>query len=159
MNGAMLSSLQARGVKVELTVEPGRPPAATPEGETARGRPPDYRGAPTRPYRSGPASFPAADPGARADPLIVPLLSGVPSPRPPFRRRPIQLESPSWVFAPRLAWALATERPPVLAFAARSDAALGWRWDRLVSSLDHLSHRDRMPFVTASAAAERLAVQ
>lgn len=45
----------------------------------------------------------------------------------------------------------------MIAFAARSDAALGWRWDRLVSSLEHLSRRDRMPFVTASAAVERLA--
>ncbi len=81
----MLSKLETRGVAVDLTVEPGLAPL--PENSAARGLTPDYRGAPTRPYRSTPSKFPAADPAAHTGPLIVPLLSA-PRRRPPFRRMP-----------------------------------------------------------------------
>jgi hypothetical protein len=46
--------------------------------------------------------------------------------------------------------------PEVLALVLRSDAALS-SWDRVAANLEHLARHRRMPFMTASAAAQRLA--
>jgi hypothetical protein len=155
LTGAMLSCLEARGVKVDLTVEPGLPPHGAPEGESARGMSPDYRGVPIEPYRSSPGRFPAPDPTSRADPLVLPLLSARRR-RPPFRRWPLSAEFGFNHFAPRLALELARKPPPVLALAVRSDGALDHRWEPLTKNLDHLARHHRMRFITASAARERL---
>jgi hypothetical protein len=156
LTGAMLACLEARGAKVDLTVEPGLPPLRAPEGQAAAsGMSTDFRGVPTEPYRSSPSRFPAPDPASTADLLLVPLLSA-PRRRPPFRRWPLSPELPFNDFAQRLASQLVRKPPPVLPIAARSDGALGSRWDALSKSLDHLARHRRMPFITASAALERV---
>jgi hypothetical protein len=148
----MLSTLEARGVAVDLTVEPGREPLGTTESAVARGVTPDYRGVPSRPYRSTPAMFPAPDPAARAGPLLVPLLTS-PRRRPPFRRAPLFLGLGG--FVPRLAAQLLV-RPPVLGFAIRSSSGvLDSEWDVIEKNLEHLAHHHQMVFVTASTAADR----
>src|SRR5438552_4093078 len=77
-----------------LSEATGRAPLRAAEmREAARGLTPDYRGVPTRPYRSTPSRFPASDPAARVGPLLVPLLSPR-SRRPPFRRVPLGLWEP-----------------------------------------------------------------
>ena len=50
----MFSRLTERGVRVDVTVEPGRAPAKPPKDEPARGLLPDYRAVPSGPYRSVP---------------------------------------------------------------------------------------------------------
>jgi len=151
LNGPMLSRLGDAGVKVDLTIEPGWPPAGPPGGERSVGMLPDYASTPRRPYRSSPTAFPAPDANG-GDPLLIPLFS------PPALRRHHRLPLPpdSGHFAPRLALELLLETPPVLAFVARSSAALD-SWDLVVANLEHLARHRRMPFVTASGAAERLA--
>ncbi len=152
LNGEMLERLAARGVKVDLTVEPGKPPAAAPDGEPARGTRPDYRGVPAGPYRSSPGSFPAPGPAGPDEALLLPLFSTAPSPRPLARRATLTLESRPWVFAARLAAERARRRPAVLAFAVRSDATLRPRWEALNRNLEHLCRRHRVRFVTAGTA-------
>ena len=150
LNGTMLARLEAAGVKSDLTIEPGWPPAGPPGGERAAGMLPDYRKVPLRPYRSDPTAFPAPVPGADG-PLLIPLFS------PPARRRRHRLPLPpdSGHFASRLAFELTWRTPPVAALVLRSDAALG-SWDAVAGNLEHLARHRRMPFLTASAAAERL---
>jgi hypothetical protein len=152
----MLASLEARGVEVDLTVEPGWPEAGAPGGEPARGVCPDYRGVPTEPYRSSPSAFPAPDPTSNADPLLIPILSASRR-RPPFSRWLLSPELSSGVFAQRLAMEMMRDPPPVVAIVVRSDAALAPRWDAFAANLEHLARHRGMPFVTASAAAERIA--
>jgi hypothetical protein len=151
LTGSLLGQLTERAVRVDLTVEPGAPQEATIGEGASLGISPDYRRAPARPYRSSPAAFPAPDPDSDADPLLIPLVSA-PRRRPPFRRWQFSLELPPDVFAQRLAmqWG---RRPPLMAFAVRTDAALGPRWDRLVGNLERLLRRDGTTFVTATHAA------
>ena len=147
---SMLSRLEMAGVKVDLTIEPGWPPVGPPGGEPANGALPDYRSVPRRPYRSSPARFPApAD--SPMGPLLVPLFS------PPAMRRRHRLPLPpdSRHFVSRLALETLRETPPVLALVLRSDAALDL-WDVVTANLIHLARHRRMPFLTASAAADRL---
>lgn len=150
LNGPMLSRLGTAGVKIDLTIEPGWPPVGPPGGERSVGMLPDYSSVPRRPYRSSAAGFPAPDAGG-GDPLLVPLFS------PPALRRRHRLPLPpdSGHFAPRLALELLTETPPVLAFVVRSSAALD-SWDLVAGNLEHLAKHRRMPFVTASDAADRI---
>ena len=154
LTGAMLAVLEARGVQVDLTVEPGTPPLAAVEGETASGLRPDYRGAPTLPYRSSPSRFPALDPDHPVGPFLIPLMSA-PEMRPPFRRSTLYLwEFPAPIVRLRLAAELLRRHPPVLAFAVRSDMALRARtWDRITGNLEHIGRRRGGAFVTASEAA------
>lgn len=154
LTGAMLEVLDAHGVQVDLTVEPGVPPLGAGGGETASGLRPDYRGVPTSPYRSSPSRFPIADPDGSVRPLLVPLLSA-PDVRPPFRRSPLYLWAfPAAILRLRLAAELLRQRPPVLALAVRSDMALRARtWDRITGNLEHLARRRGAAFVTASEAA------
>src|SRR2546421_232493 len=136
LSGAMLSRLEKRGLSVDLTVEPGRAPLRAAEiREAARGLTPDYRGVPTRPYRSTPSRFPASDPAARAGPLLVPLLSPR-SRRPPFRRVPLGLWEPFHMA--RLAAEL-LRKPPIAAFAIRSSHVLGPEWDVIEGNLELLA--------------------
>jgi hypothetical protein len=152
LSGAMLSCLEARGVKVDLTVEPGQPPRGPPPGEPARGSRPDYHGVPTQPYRSSPSRFPAADPASRAGPLLVPLVSA-----PGWRRRRSPL-SPAMApgrFMARLAANSLRGTPSVIALAARSHVALGPRWEFVAANLEHLARHRQVRFQTATAVAER----
>jgi len=150
----MLSTLEKRGVAVDLTVEPGRAPTGAAEiREAARGLTPDYRGVPTRPYRSTPGRFPACDPVARADPLLVPLLSA-PRRRPPFRRVPLGLWEPFNMA--RLAAEL-LRKPPIAAFAIRSSHVLGSEWDVIEENLELLAHITKWCSMTASTAVEHQA--
>jgi hypothetical protein len=152
LTGAMLPVLERHGVKVDLTVEPGLAPRGPEKGETARGASPDYRGAPHRPYRANPDSFPAADPATRSGPVLLPLLSA-PRMRPPFRRVPMYLLEPPIGFGRRLSVQLFRKPPPVIAFGVRSDITLlPELWEVFNENLEHLSQRRQISFMTASEA-------
>jgi hypothetical protein len=153
LDGAMLERLEARGVRVDLTVEPGQRGGGAARGEPSRGTSADYRGIPTAPYRSTPDRFPR--PAASAGgPLLIPLVSALGGRR--IARTPIPPDSRPTRFIPRLELELlrASQPPPVLAFAVRTDAALGPRWDALVRNLEHIARRHDVTFVTATAALE-----
>jgi hypothetical protein len=151
-DGAMMRQLAARGVSVDLTVEPGSPPGAAPGGEPTSGSTPDYRRVPASPYRSSPERYPARDTASAAGPIVVPLTSTAPSVRPLARRWVLTLESRSWVFAARLAVERALRHPEPLVFAVRSDVTLRPRWDAFVENLDGLATRTGPRFLTAAAA-------
>src|SRR5947209_10780762 len=69
LTGAIFTCLSERGVRVDLTAEPGLPPgSAGPAGERTTDQITDYRGAPTRPYRSSSARVPAPDPTGPSEP-------------------------------------------------------------------------------------------
>jgi hypothetical protein len=152
---AMISVLARHQVEVDLTVEPGLAPREALEGETVRGSSPDYRGVPTRPYRSSADRFPAPDPASRSDPLLMPLLSA-PRMRPPFRRYPLYPWEPSKRFEQRLAVELLRKPPPVIAVAVRSDSALSPEsWEMITERFEALSSHGDVVFTTASDAAAR----
>jgi hypothetical protein len=153
LSGAMLSCLAARGVTVDLTVEPGQFPSGALGGERTHGLSPDYRAVPTEPYRSTPGTFPAPEPAGRTGPVLVPLLS---APGRRGRRSPLSPETSSVRFVPRLAAELLRKPPPLLAVVVRTHVALGPRWDSLADNLEHLARHRHMRFVTASAAVEGL---
>lgn len=148
---SMLSRLGEARVKVDLTIEPGWPPGGPSGDGLAAGTLPDYRSVPRGPFRSSPARFPAPAAGSEG-PLLVPLFS------PPALRRRHRLPLPpdSGHFVSRLAFEMLRETPPVLGLVLRSDAALD-AWDVVEANLEHLARHRRMPFVNASAAADRLA--
>jgi hypothetical protein len=153
----MLSVLVARGVEVDLTVEPGLPPAGAlaPE-EHARGTTPDYREAPTQPYRFGSASdFLSPDPRGGA-PLMIPLLA---APDGNGGRAPLYLWTEPATFASRLDALLAQASPLALAFGIRTDLPLIPEWDWFIENLECLAAHPslrRSRFVTASEAAADL---
>lgn len=150
ISSSMLSRLGEAGVKVDLTIEPGWPPGG-PSGEgQSIGMLPDYRHVPLKPYRSSPAGFPAPESDGQG-PLLIPLFS------PPAMRRRHRLPLPpdSGHFVSRLAFEMTRRTPPVLALVLRSDAALG-SWDLVSANLEHLARHRRMPFLTASSAADHL---
>ena len=156
LSGPLLSLLEARGVQVDLTVEPGLPPSGADAflSETARGPLPDYRHVPAQPYRSSSDLFPAPDPTTRSDPLLIPLFSARRR-RPPFSRLPLYLWEPSTTFGQRLAGELLPKAPPVVAAAVRSDAPLSpYIWDMITERLRHLAQYRQMVFVTATEAAD-----
>jgi hypothetical protein len=156
LSGEALACLQARGVKVDFTVEPGLSPhgAAVP-GEEALGMTPDYRGVPTRPYRSSPATFPAPDPASTADPLLVPLVTG-PALEGGWGSTLVLGTRPS-LFSMRLLAELFRGPPPVLAFALRTDPNYIRSWSNIVGNLEHLARHPGTRFVAASDAAARFA--
>jgi hypothetical protein len=150
LSGPLLAELAARGVEVDLTIEPGWPPVAG-YGEPSRGLLPDYRAVPLHPYRSSPRRFPRPDP-AGAGPLLVPLYS------PPALRRRHRLPLPpdSRHFVSRLAVEMLRRTPPVLALVLRSDPAALERWDRVTANLEHLARHRGVRFLTAAGAAARI---
>jgi hypothetical protein len=153
LSSAMLAVLEKRGVKIDLTVEPGLPPLQARSDETVRGWSPDYRRVPTNPYRSSAERFPAADPNATAGPAIVPLISA-PRLRPPFRRLPLYLWEPPRRLTQRLALERLWKRPQVAAFAARTDLVLYPEfWEKLVENIERVAQQRSMVFRTASEAA------
>jgi hypothetical protein len=151
LSGEMLARLETRGVKADLTVEPGIAPTGTPiAGERARGLTPDYRGVPTQPYRSSPATFPAPDPAKQSGPLLVPLTTG-----PALRGgwgRIIGIGAHPSLFAARLLAELLRGPPPVLVFALRTDPTHLRMWSAVVKNMEHLARHPGTRFVTASAA-------
>jgi len=154
LSPSMLSVLSDCGVRVDLSVEPGIGAlnGLGIDGERARGQIPDYRGVPTRPYRTTPAAFPGPE-ASGGDPLLIPLLTA-PARKPPFRRLPLSPVQPFSVFAPRLAAEL-LRGPPVIAVAIRTDSVLCHDWDQIQENLLHLAERRGMVFETAGAVAER----
>ena len=155
LSGAMLAQLAARGVRIDLTVEPGREPMRLTTGETARGRQPDYRRVPREPYRASPQSFPAPADAGKDCPLLVPLVSA-PSRRPPFRRQALRPGTPTRAFGQRLAVELIRRRPQLLALAMRTHVARGATWERVTTNLGLLARQRNVRFLTASAAVEPL---
>ena len=155
---AMLRLLVDHGVRVDLSVEPGMAAAASlvPE-ETALGEMPDYRTAPTGPYRPRSLDeFTSADPGASSPLMMIPLTSA------PDGNGGRSVVYP-WLepadFSSLLEQMIAEEGPPpVLAFAVRSELPLRPTWDNFLENLDWLArHRELgARFVTASDAAVRL---
>jgi hypothetical protein len=152
LNGNMLARLKDRGVRVDMTVEPGRPPMKPPQGEPSRGVLQDFRAVTPIPYRSSTESFPAPDPATAMDPVLLPLFS---TPGRHGLRWPLGPETTPSRFIPRLAAELVLRGPPpVIAMTARSDAPLDSRWDDLLFNLDHLARHRDVRFITASAAVE-----
>jgi SAM-dependent methyltransferase len=155
LSGAILETLASRGVPVDLTVEPGLRPLGADDlefvdGLIVRGRTPDYRRAPTRPYRSTPGTFPAPDPASRDDgPLLIPNMSARRR-RPPFRRTSLLLWDPQG-FSTRIATEF-LRPPPIICFPLRTDAALGPWWEIIEQNLDHVARHPRVAFKTVSAA-------
>jgi hypothetical protein len=154
LNGDILPTLAARGVEVDLTVEPDLPPhAMLPAGELTAGPLPDFRGAPRQPYRSSPGRFPRRDPAGGTQPLLIPIF-GVP--RPDRWSMALLLPAPPSMFSPRLLAEVARRRPAVLPFVLRTDPAHLGPWDHMAANLEHLA-RVGARFVTASAAADAVA--
>ena len=149
LSPSMLAGLEAAGVAVDLTIEPGWPSVAKlHDDETVVGTLPDYRSVPRTPYRSSPAAFPAPVADAQTRPLLMPLFS------PPAlrRRHRLPLTPDGRHFVSRLAFELLREPPPVLPFVLRTDAALN-AWHLVERNLEHLARHRGVRFVTASAAA------
>jgi hypothetical protein len=149
LDGEMLATVEARGVKVDLSVSPGTSPRGVEKGERANGLTPDYRGAPDEPYRSNPSVFPAPDPESRRDPLLVPRFSG-----PPLRGvwpTSIVPAAHTTVFAPRLLRALRRGRPRVIALPIRTDQSAVDRWKTITKNLCHLADHEGVRFVKATA--------
>jgi hypothetical protein len=147
---AMLGAFAAGGLEVDLTPEPGLAPQQGFEGERFVGFSPDWRLAAPNPYRTSPETFPAADPGSRAGPLLMPLAS---APTRRGGRAPLALWSESPGFSGRLCLQLLRSTPPALVFVFRSDAPLkSQRWSQIVANLDHLARHRGVRFVTAGEA-------
>jgi hypothetical protein len=156
LSGAMLERLEARGVCVDLSIEPGQRSGGAVRGEASRGTSPDYRNVPTGPYRSSAGAFPGPDPDGTG-PLLIPLTSALGSRR--LTRTHIPPDSSPKSFIPRLEIEmLRPSSPPVLAFAARSDAALT-RWEALVRNITLIARRHEVRFVTATGALALLGEQ
>src|SRR5205085_7780386 len=117
--------------------------------EIATARTPDYRRAPRVPYRTSPARFPAADPAAFADPLLIPTACTPRSAlRPRTRIHPLLIPG---VFQLRLLRATRADMP-VVAFTVRTDPQTLRAWDVLERNLEHLARLPGVRFVTPLAA-------
>jgi hypothetical protein len=85
-SAAAMHELRARGIRYDLSVEPGLRATLPPGDRGARGTLPDYRAAPRVPYR--PACDDYLEPSAAGDLWIVPLTTSptrwVPTLQPPF---------------------------------------------------------------------------
>jgi hypothetical protein len=154
VDGSMLACLAARGVRIDLSVEPGAAPTgAVGEGERARGLTVDFRDVPSEPYRSTPDTFPAPG-GGDSGPVLVPLTTT------PLRRHDGDNGLVIWMgdrFAVRLLRVLVGRRPSLLAFGLRSSATLdAGVWGMVCKNLEHLAQHRNLRFVTASAAVASL---
>jgi hypothetical protein len=67
-------------------------------------------------------------------------------------RVPIPPDSDPRRFIPRVEIELLQKAKPILAFAVRTEVALGNRWDSLARNLEHLGSHRGVRFVTATAA-------
>jgi hypothetical protein len=155
LTGALLRLLEARGVSVDLTVEPDMPPqGALEHDELVNGLTPDFRGVPLTPYRSSPDVFPVPDPASRSDPLLIPLSTApYGSDGPPRLLTPYMIPS---LFARRLLQITRKVSPPVLALAIRTDRTAIRTWNTIGRNLGHLARVPGVQFVTAGAAAADL---
>ena len=155
----LLALAAARGVEVDLTIEPGlAPEAALGAGEQALGDTPDYQHAPTAPYR-----YASVDdyltPGPGGDgPLMIPLFSAQED---GGGRSPLYLWTEPDEFAGRLDAELRAGVPPALAFGVRTDLPLIPEWEFFVVNLEHVAEHARLGgsgYLTASEAAAGLTV-
>jgi hypothetical protein len=144
-----VAALSERGIPVDVTVEPGRPPDPLPPGERHRGPLPDHRGAPSRPFRSSPLRFPAEDRSNGNRPLFIPHLTSPAL----IHRRAVHASSRN--FAARLAAGLVAA-PPVVAIAVRTDTARTF-WRTITANLEHLARHRGARFISVSSAAEHFA--
>ena len=166
MSSALARQLDASGVRVDLTVYPGRvaAPGLAP-GERTTGSIPDTRSAPHHAYRPSPRDFRAVDAARRSGLLMLPLTSaievsiGTDDGRrlPTGKYRPLDLWVDPKTFARGLRACLTRPDLSHLAFAIRSDAALlTHAWANVERNLDEIarvlpaSHR----WLTATGAAE-----
>jgi hypothetical protein len=150
MNDATVARLQARGIRHDLTLEPGKHlPGGLRPGPSWTGRAPDLRSMPTEPYRPSRADFRRPDP-ARTDGLwIVPVTTGRLRPSLALARRMYRaVLRPGWItpetlvlnpalspplFRDLLDQALARGGSSLLVLTVRSDAGLHGRQLRNVS--------------------------
>jgi hypothetical protein len=149
LTGEMLARLTAAGVKVDLTVEPGLPPIIPTGAGRIIGRPPDYRLAPRRPYRSSPAKVPAPDPSPDASgPLLVPQASA-PALRGLWGSQ-LPLGTHPSLFAVRILAEVRRDPPPVLVFTLRTDTTTIRIWDRVVRNIEQVARHPDVRFVSTS---------
>ena len=150
MNDATVARLQARGIRHDLTLEPGKHlPGGLRPGPSWTGRAPDLRSMPTEPYRPSRADFRRPDP-ARTDGLwIVPVTTGRLRPSLALARRMYRaVLRPGWItpetlvlnpalspplFRDLLDQALARGGSSLLVLTVRSDVGLHGRQLRNVS--------------------------
>lgn len=150
----MLAAVVDRGVEVDLTVEPGMAPEGSlmPE-ERSRGTTPDYRRAPTEPYRFlDPGDYLSPHPEG-GKPLMVPLLSVEDG---GGGRSPLYLWTEPGAFASRLDARLDEGTPRAVAFGIRTDLPLQPEWDWFLENMECVAMHpslERSRFVTASEAA------
>lgn len=128
---AVVEQIDAAGVAVDCTVEPGMPATDRLDpGERATGTIPDYTGAPLAPYRPAAGDFlRSVGDGSARRLTVVPLTPGASG------------TLAAWIepdeFAEGLRARLARGAPTHLAFAIRSDLAQ-WdnAWERMLANLE-----------------------
>ena len=148
LDGELLDLLGRRGVKVDVSIEPGGAPIGPlVEGEHVIGRLTSFAGVPKRPYRSSRDAFPAPDPSG-GDPLLIPLVS---APEGGLWNKALMLPAHPDLFALRLLLEL-VRRPRVLAFVVRTDPPHTRVWPLVARNLEQLARHSGVRFVTASEA-------
>jgi SAM-dependent methyltransferase len=166
LSPAVVQELEAAGVVVDLTVEPGLEAVERlAEDEPTRGTLPDTRSAPLTAYRLDATDICAADPTRREALVELPLTPGVeivPAAAPFFATgsfRILTLWTEPRRFAQQLERRLRAPELSHLAFAIRSDIALlPGSWAAVEANLDHLARTlvGSGAFVTALEAASSL---
>jgi hypothetical protein len=160
MSDALARGLEAAGVAVDLTVEPGRPAMrGLAAGEATTGWLPDTRTAPARAYHPSPGDFRVPDP-ARTDGLLIVPLTPEPLPGAPSGgRQVLRLWAHPARFRAMLWLRLRARSLGHLAFAIRSDAArLPGVWRAIEANLAEVGRQleGRHRWCTPSEARARL---
>jgi hypothetical protein len=150
MNDATIAWLEARGIRHDLTLEPGKHlPGGLRPGPAWVGQAPDLRSVPTGPYRPSLGDFRQPDPARTEGLWIVPVTTGRLRPSLGLVRKVYRaLLRPGWItratlvlnpalspplFRDLLEQALAHDDWPLLVLTVRSDVGLSGRQLRNVS--------------------------